>query len=59
MNVPVRGGVKRTTNVSPGSMSGVTPRTGAAPAVHAVVVAVELHAVPVDRGRLPEGGSPA
>ena len=35
----------------PGSISGVTRCADAAPAVHAVVVALELHAVPVNRRR--------
>ena len=49
MNVPVRGGVNRTTNDSPGDQRR-DPLTGAAQSVHAVVVALELHAMPVDGG---------
>ena len=47
MNVPVRGGVNRTTNECSGSMIGARRWPAAAPAVHTVVEAVELHAVPV------------
>ena len=51
MNVPARGGVNRTTNVRSGSIIGASALTAAAPPVHAVVVAVELDAVPVERRR--------
>ena len=51
MNVPARGGVIRTTNDAPGRNHRGDLLPGAAPAVHAVVEAVELESVPVDRRR--------
>ena len=52
MNVPVRGGVNRTANDSAWLDQRREARAYAAPPVHAIVVALELHAMPMNRGAL-------